>query len=270
MSEDDTKPSDTGTKTLDYIALGLLLAPPAVVVEMAIKGDNIDWRKTVIATAVCWILGGVFVWASHRWKSWRSAIPKAMPYLAAAENKFWVKGAIVAAAMGGALALSSILSNGPQSTTTNVENDKSQKQISDAQDAARKAIAAKETAEHILDSANQQIGTLQSQLNQAVRTSDPIAVASLPTHLRLQFTSVLSRPVEIDSANVHWTLESFTRRLAKYCQNNVCITVGVPQNDKNDYDENIVIITLIFDKPIAYHNVQFNSNEFPVGVDVKD
>src|SRR5208283_471830 len=102
MSEGDTKPSDsTGTKILDYIALGLLLAPPAVVVEMAIKGENINWRTTVIATVACWVFGGVFVWASHSWKSWRSAIPKALPYLASAENKFWVKGLIVAAAMGG-------------------------------------------------------------------------------------------------------------------------------------------------------------------------
>lgn len=41
-----------------------------------------------------------------------------------------------------------------------------QRQLSDAQDVARKAMAAKETAEHNLDAASQQIGTLQTQLAQ--------------------------------------------------------------------------------------------------------
>ena len=171
MSE-DARPSDTGTKILDYIALGLLLAPPAVVVKMAIKGEPIDWRKTAIATIACWLGGSIAVWASHNWKSWQSVIPKAIPYFVAAESKFWVKGAIVATAMGGALALSSILSPTPQGDTnlTQVRQqqlDEDQKQISEAQDAAHKAEAEKGTAERDLHAANQQIGTLQSQLNAA-------------------------------------------------------------------------------------------------------
>jgi hypothetical protein len=108
---EDTR--DTGTKILDYIALGLLLAPPAVVCEMAVRGEHIDLVQAAIATAACWVAGGLVVWASHNWKSWQSEIPNAVPYLAAAEEKFWVKGLIVAAAMGGALALSSTLSHTP-------------------------------------------------------------------------------------------------------------------------------------------------------------
>jgi hypothetical protein len=102
-----------GTKTLDYIALGLLLAPPAVVVEMYMKEEPINWRKTAIVTVVCWVAGGLAVLASHGWQSWRSSDWRILPYLISLEGKFWGKAAIIAICIGGALALSSILSNNP-------------------------------------------------------------------------------------------------------------------------------------------------------------
>jgi hypothetical protein len=104
-----------GTKTLDYIALGLLLAPPAVVFEMFIKGEPIDWRRTAIATAVSWVVGGLVVSASHGWQAWRSGNWRIGRYLIAAESRFWVKAIIVAASIGFALALSSLLSERPSS-----------------------------------------------------------------------------------------------------------------------------------------------------------
>jgi hypothetical protein len=100
-----------GTKTLDYIALGLLLAPPAVVLDMYLKDHSINWRKVAIATPICWLAGGLVVLASNRWQSWRSADRSVLSYLIAAEGRFWVKGLIIAAAMGFALALSSFLSD---------------------------------------------------------------------------------------------------------------------------------------------------------------
>ncbi|MDR3425504.1 MAG: hypothetical protein P4M13_10620 [Alphaproteobacteria bacterium] len=106
-------PERPGTKTLDYIALGLLLAPPAVVVEMYIKNEAIDWTRTTVATIACWVVGGLFVLASHRWQSLRPISWRVLPYLVAAESRFWVKALIVAAAIGGALALSSFLSTPP-------------------------------------------------------------------------------------------------------------------------------------------------------------
>lgn len=105
-----------GTKTLDYIALGLLLAPPAVVFEIFIKGDPIDWRRTAIATIVAWIVGGFVVLASHRWQSWRFSDWRVWQYLLAAESRFWVKALIVAAAIGLALTLRSFLSTEPSSS----------------------------------------------------------------------------------------------------------------------------------------------------------
>ena len=112
MSGDESKSVEsTGTKILDYVALGFLLAPPGVVADLKMRGENIDVINTTITFIACWALGGVFVLASHSWRSWRSAVPRAIPYLVAAENNFWVKGIVVATAMGGALALSSFLSD---------------------------------------------------------------------------------------------------------------------------------------------------------------
>ena len=128
-----------GDENSDYIALGLLLAPPAVVVEMYLKDGTIGGWKLFIATAACWLSGGLVVLASHYWQSWRSADGRILPILIAAENKFWVRGLVVAASIGGALALSSFLS-----PPNRGELDASQKQIAalqaqlaDAQKAAQ-------------------------------------------------------------------------------------------------------------------------------------
>ena len=100
-SEPFAKTERPGTKTLDYIALGLLLAPPAVVFEMFIKGKSINWQRTAIATVASWVSGGFVVLASHGWQSWRSADWRFGPYLVAAENKILrVKALIIAASMG--------------------------------------------------------------------------------------------------------------------------------------------------------------------------
>jgi len=110
LSNDGKAPDLPGTKTLDYLGLGLLLATPAVVVDMYLKGTEIDWRKTAIAAAISWITGGFAVWASHHWQSWRTSDNRVVPLLVAFEGKFFGRAIIIAAAMGFALALSSFLS----------------------------------------------------------------------------------------------------------------------------------------------------------------
>ena len=83
LSNDGKAPDLPGTKTLDYLGLGLLLATPAVVVDMYLKGTEIDWRKTAIAAAISWITGGFAVWASHHWQSWRTSDNRVVPLLVA-------------------------------------------------------------------------------------------------------------------------------------------------------------------------------------------
>jgi hypothetical protein len=60
MPEEKKLGERAGTKTLDYIALGLLLAPPTVVVDMYLKGDHsINWQKTAITAVICWVAGAL-------------------------------------------------------------------------------------------------------------------------------------------------------------------------------------------------------------------
>jgi hypothetical protein len=114
------QPKLPGTTTLDYVGLGLLLAPPTVVLDMYLKGADINWRKLAIATGVSWIAGGIAVWASHQWKDWRRFVPRLLPYLATFESKFWGKAIIIAGAMGFALTLSSVLSTNQVSPSRRV------------------------------------------------------------------------------------------------------------------------------------------------------
>jgi hypothetical protein len=113
VSGEGRQPDLPGTKTLDYLGLGLLLATPAVVVDMYVRGSNIDWHKVTVAAVVSCLTGGFCVWASHRWQAWRTADNRLLPYLAAFESKFWGKAIIVAAAIALALGLRSFLSNEP-------------------------------------------------------------------------------------------------------------------------------------------------------------
>jgi hypothetical protein len=167
-----------GTKTLDYIALGLLLAPPAVVFEMYIRGDPISWQRTALATAACWIAGGLTVIASKRWQSWR---PK-WRSLIAIENAWWGKGLIIALCMAGVLFLSSFLS----SKSLNDEQIEAQKSTlvdwlvqaqREAEGEKRAAVAAEaqnatlskslQQAERDRDSARQERDQLQKQMQDA-------------------------------------------------------------------------------------------------------
>ncbi len=146
-----------GTKTLDYIALGLLLAPPAVVFEMYVKGESIDWWRTAVATPVCWVAGGIAVLASHGWQSWRSKNTRILPFLIATESSFWGKAVIVAASIGLALALSSFLSN--KSPMLSTESGFTQEQVNE------KIASAVANLNSQLAEANRQRDAVQREVN---------------------------------------------------------------------------------------------------------
>ena len=134
-------------------------------------------------------------------------------------------------------------------------------------DAARASVVPlKETVNAERQSTNDTIKKLADELEAARKANgDPVPVDNLPTHIRLQFNSLYTQPVEIDNANVQWTWATLTRRMGKACLNEarvgqVCVRVNGPQNDKNDYEERVAMITLIFDRPISYRDVQLNAN----------
>jgi hypothetical protein len=163
MSEAGKTPDLPGTKTLDYLGLGLLLAAPAVVVDMYVRGSPIDWRKVTVAAAVSCLAGGLCVWASHWWQAWRTANNRLLPYLAAFENRFWGKGVIVAAAIGFALVLRSLLSVEPPSAQPGF----TQQQVNEKIAAAIKPIQAQ------LDAANREIAAKNQQIQNLLHPPPP-------------------------------------------------------------------------------------------------
>jgi hypothetical protein len=179
-----------GTKTLDYIGLGLLLAPPTVVFEMYMRSDSIDWKKVAIATPVCWIAGGLVVWASHGWQSWKSSDWRIVPYLRAAESRFWVKALIVLAFMGFALALSSFLST--KGSVPSAGNLYTQEQV-----AAEKAAAVAEAVANLnpqLAEANQQrdvarreVDVLRQKIQNAPPPTPPAPEDQIPVNWQPDF-----------------------------------------------------------------------------------
>lgn len=162
-----------GTKTLDYIALGLLLAPPAVVFEMYVKGDSINWLRTAVATPICWAVGALVVLASHRWQSRQSINWRMWPYLVAAERRFWGKALIVAVAIGGALILSSVLSSKPSAPA-----GFTQQQVDAKIAAATAPIQAK------LSAAITEIDHLKSQSQSAALKLGPLESLKIAKYIR--------------------------------------------------------------------------------------
>jgi hypothetical protein len=163
-----------GTKMLDYIALGLLLAPPAVVFEMYVKGESIDWWRTAIATPVCWVAGGISVLASHGWQSWRSKNTRVLPFLIATESSFWGKAVIVAASIGLALALSSFLSN--KSLVTSTESGFTQEQVNE------KIASAVANLNSQLVEANRQKEAAQQEANALRRSMQNVTQLTHPNY----------------------------------------------------------------------------------------
>lgn len=98
---------------------------------------------------------------------------------------------------------------------------------------------------------------------------DPVSVTSLPTHIRLQFNASETKPVEIDSANIHWSWLPLVLRVGTMCVDTAlgkrCWDMP-PQGDKNDKDEKVVFLTLVFDHPIIYKSATTNVNGAKVSV----
>lgn len=75
-----------GTKVLDYIGLALILAPPAVVADMYLRGQQVPWGKAVIASLISWVMGALALVAAHKWQRWRTANGNVVSALSVLEN----------------------------------------------------------------------------------------------------------------------------------------------------------------------------------------
>jgi hypothetical protein len=98
-----------------------------------------------------------------------------------------------------------------------------------------------------------------------------VDVASLPTHLRLQFTSTGYGPEEIEGANVLWSVTDATERVSKRCApppydkfDLLCIFMQ-PNGDKNDFYMKIIHLFIVFKRPIIFKQLELNT----FGVQIK-
>lgn len=120
-----------------------------------------------------------------------------------------------------------------------------------------------------LKTAREQLATAKRDLdNMHKATAKASDTTYIPTHIRLQFNTAGYRPVEIagDTANIHWSWAAFTEKHALQCTEPnypwLCFAIP-PRGDKNDIQQNIVILTLVFDKPITYKDVKIETNGAP-------
>lgn len=107
-----------------------------------------------------------------------------------------------------------------------------------------------------------QMKALQRDLETARKTSaGDTDTTFIPTHLRLQFNEANLKPEEIDNANIHWSWSTLTQRVGKECLDTPygksCYQIQ-PRGDKNDFDQETVILVLVFDKPISYKDIVVN------------
>ena len=77
------------TKTLDYFALGCILAPAPEVIGLYLRSEHMDWGRVVISFVVSTAIGIAVLWLA---RSWRYLAAKG----AALDNYFLGRAAIIA------------------------------------------------------------------------------------------------------------------------------------------------------------------------------
>ena len=101
--------------TLDYLGLGIILAPPAVIFERWIGHEALDFSRAIIGTLLAVIVGGAVIYLSKRKQTDLSG---AMNKLRNLEGRLWVRAIIVFAIVGSTLGIQAALSPASAPPTT--------------------------------------------------------------------------------------------------------------------------------------------------------
>ena len=118
--EEVKKKSETGnvsdnehhptTKTLDYIALGIILAPAPEVISMYLRHENIDWQRVVISFVVSIAVGCAILWFAHGWRKTAGVLAAIRVRINRADDYFIVRAAIIAFFMIAPVLISPLIS----------------------------------------------------------------------------------------------------------------------------------------------------------------
>jgi hypothetical protein len=199
-------PTKASAKFLDYVGLGLILMSIEVLGQRWIEDQPISAHQWV-AGSVFMVAGAISIIAGTWWDK-VTALPNSRISVSldavAHDARTWLAAAaliifgvpvalwLVSPVVAPVPAISSDLIT--VAKTEQAAQD--QMKISEAQKVAQGAMAAKETAEHNFDAANQQIGTLQSQLTTAQN-----ALSDLSKSTSLAAPQRAPQEEEIQSAN---------------------------------------------------------------------
>jgi hypothetical protein len=84
------------TKTLDYLALGVILAPAPEVIAMYLRHEDIDWLRVAISFVASTAIGSLILWFAHGWRQSVGALAALKGRINSADDYFAVRAAIIA------------------------------------------------------------------------------------------------------------------------------------------------------------------------------
>lgn len=152
------------TKTLDYIALGIILAPAPEVISMYLHHENIDLVRVAISFLFSIVIGALVLWFAHGWKSVPARLDKIRTGMSHADDYFWVRALVIAFFM----IVPSILS--PFIFYTTSEPSANQQEISDLRSQVSSLQSQLSTANQQRDGIQQQLVTAKQQTQSAPQT----------------------------------------------------------------------------------------------------
>ncbi len=103
-----SSPSGTKNTVLDYLGLGLILAPPEIMLMLWITHAEIDWERAAIGVGFSIAFGSFLVWLSKRGEA---ALSGPISWLSVFEGRQPVRALIVAVIVGLTLSAQTLLSS---------------------------------------------------------------------------------------------------------------------------------------------------------------
>jgi hypothetical protein len=84
------------TKTLDYLGLGIILAPAPEVMSMYLHHEEIDWLRVAISFAISIVLGSAILWFAHGWRDTAGKLANFRALASRADDYFLVRLVVIA------------------------------------------------------------------------------------------------------------------------------------------------------------------------------
>lgn len=84
------------TKTLDYLGLGVILAPAPEVIAMYLRHEDIDWQRVAISFVASILAGSAILWFAHGWRKPAGVLAALRGRINSADDYFAVRAALIA------------------------------------------------------------------------------------------------------------------------------------------------------------------------------